>query len=147
MSKLGDDIHKAEAWFARAFKTVEDDAEKVAVFITAQLEPEIEKLLADGTVFTAEKVIDIITKSNVGDVIGAAIVKELPIIVKVAQDVQKAIANLPIFKTLLAAQIAMILNTYKKNPTAPRLQSFIVGVETAFKDAIADIETIIETNP
>ena len=147
MSKIGDDIRKIEKWFAKEEVVLENDLHKVAVFITAKLDPEIEKLIANGTIIVAEKVVDAITASNVGDVIGAALIKEWPIIVQVAQDVQKVLANLPVLKTMIAAQIAMILNTYRQNPSAPFIQSFIVGVETAVQDLIKDVETVIETNP
>ena len=144
MSKIGDDIRKVEAWFEKGFVTLEADAEKAAVFITAKLDPEIEKLIADGTIILGEKVVDAITGTNIGDEAGAAIIKEWPLIVQVAQDVQKVIANMPVLKTMIAAQIGMILNTYRTSPTAPKIQLFIVAVETLFKDIEADIEKVVE---
>jgi hypothetical protein len=144
MSKIGNDLRKLEAWFAKVFTTVENDAEKAAVFIVAKLDPEIEKLIADGTIIVVEKVVDAVTNSSIGDTIGTAIIKDWPEIVRVAQDVQKVIGGLPMIKTLIAAQIAGILNTFKTSPSEPRLQIFISGVETAYQDLVADVKQIID---
>lgn len=139
---IENDFKKLEAWFKKEALTAEQKIDKAAVFITAQLDPEIEQLIANGTLIAIEKVIDVITKSNIGDVMGAAVVKEWPKIVQVALDVQKVVANWPVIKTMLAAQIKGILNSELHNPGEPKIQKWIKDVELIFEDLKQDIQSI-----
>lgn len=141
MSAIGNDIRKVEAWFAKVFKDIEADASKISVFITAKLDSEIEKFISDGAIIAAEKVVDVVTNSNVGDVIGRAIIAEWPKIVQTAKDVQALVGGIPIIKTMIAAQIRAIINSEIANPEPLNWATFIKDGEIIFADLISDIRS------
>lgn len=158
MSKVGDLIRRVEAWFAKVFVSVEENAAHIAVSIG-----EVAKdALQNGTLDVGAKIVDFVTKSALGDEVEAALKIALPKIIAVSAAIethpdatwttdqvvaweQKILdafnihGNKSVVYSLIAAQTYGVLNSLKANPGKPTLAAWIGAVEAIYNDYQADL--------
>jgi hypothetical protein len=149
---------KVWAWLKKEFVSIEHSAAHIAVAVTEAAK----EALQNGSMDVLAKVVDLITKSNIGDEAEAALKLALPKILAVSvaiethptsdsaendvlewekklMDAFNIHWNKSIVFSLIAAQSFGVINSTLKNPGKPTLAAWISAVETIYGKYQADI--------
>jgi hypothetical protein len=151
---------KVWAWLKKEFVSIETHAAHVAVAIGEMAK----EALQNGSLDVIAKVVDLITKSSIGDEAEAALKSALPKIIAVSAAIEthpdatwttdevqaweKKIldafnihGNKSVIYTLIAAQAYGVLNSLKANPGKPTFGAWVGAVEEIYTLWEKDNET------
>lgn len=142
---------KVWAWLKKEFVSIEKEAAHVAVAAAEMLK----EGLQNGSLDVLAKVVDMITKSTIGDEAEAALKVALPKIIAISAAIethpdatwsttqvqeweQKLLDafnihfNKSVMYTLFAAQVYGVLNSLKQQPGKPTLGAWVIEVEKIY---------------